>query len=83
MPGRHSYSEPAALVAEPTGKLDALVRRHVPAAEAWPTRWRVSDPREAAMQRRARRQALLLMVASSLASVVALYGAWRLLRSVI
>jgi hypothetical protein len=42
--------------------------------------WRHSDPLEPAAQRRARRQGLMLMIASSLLTTFILYGAWVALR---
>jgi hypothetical protein len=39
-----------------------------------------TDPAEAALERRAKRQGLGLMVVSSIASILVLYGAWVLLR---
>ena len=40
-----------------------------------------ADPSEAARERRAKRQGLALMIASSIASLLVLYGTWMLLRS--
>ena len=42
--------------------------------------WRRADPDEAGLQRRARRLALAAMVASSLLSLLILYGLWLALR---
>lgn len=42
--------------------------------------WRNPDPVEARKQRQARRLALLLLAASSVASLLILYGVWIMLR---
>lgn len=49
-------------------------------AEARQPALEVPDAAERRAQRRARRVALILMVASGLVSIVTLYGAWTLLR---
>lgn len=43
--------------------------------------WHLADLHESKLQRRARRQALALMIVSSLLTLIILYGAWRALRS--
>ena len=45
-----------------------------------PGRVRPVDPAEAPLERRAKRQGFALMIASSIVSLLVLYGAWVLLR---
>lgn len=42
-----------------------------------------ADPAEAALRRRARRQALLLLIASAAVSLALLYGVWTVLRGLL
>lgn len=79
----HGSSSAAGFVAEAPTKPNVVVLSR-PRLTAVPFN-RVEDPsvEENRLQRRARRQALGLMVASGLVSMLALYGMWTLLRTVI
>lgn len=78
-----SSSPMAKFVAEAPNEGEVHTRRRVQVVEAWQADREPSDAVESRLRRRARRQALALMVASSLASVLALYAMWVLLRAVI
>ena len=79
MPASDSPSSAAGLVAEAPAPNPNLIRHRMRVME-W--RWlapEIPDATESRLRRRARRQALAMMVASSCISVMALYGVWRLL----
>lgn len=48
------------------------------AAASWPAATVIEDQQEARRTQRARRQALLMLIASSVVSVAVLYGLWTL-----
>ena len=79
--GRRSTSL-AEIVADEPNKPDVVARRPVHAAQALQDSSEHLDANEVALRRRARRQALALIVASSLLSALAVYGMWTLLRAV-
>jgi hypothetical protein len=70
----NSASATAAADADPRTAAHAAQPRAAQAA------WRAGDADEAALRRRAKRQALLLMAASSLVTIALLAGAWLLFR---
>jgi hypothetical protein len=83
MPAPDSPISAAGLVADPPVQDKRISQYRAPVTErAWlaPA---VPDATEKKLRRRARRQALALMVASSFVSVMALYGVWRLLHALI
>jgi hypothetical protein len=73
----------AGIVAEAPAKLSVVARRAPSVADAFQDRVEHPDTRENGLRRRVHRQALMLMLASSLVSILALYGIWTLLRGVI
>lgn len=80
MPASDPRSSVHGYVADPPANPDITRLRQERGAAAWQ---QVADAREIGLRRRARQQALALMVASSLVSILALYGIWTLLRRVI
>jgi len=82
MPASDTSSSVAGIVAEATVDDLARARRRARAVESRKPAREIPDANEAGLQRRARRQALALMIASGLVSILALYGVWTLLRAV-
>jgi hypothetical protein len=83
MPVSDDRSSAHGYVADPPVNPDATRVRETRIAESWRHARQIPDVQESRLRRRARRQALALMVASSLVSILALYGIWTLLRGVI
>lgn len=83
MPANDSRSSVHGYVADAPANPDVTQAQGARVAEAWQRARQIPDAREAQSKRRARRQALALMVASGLVSILVLYGIWTLLRSVI
>lgn len=77
--GRPSAS---GLVAALPVKQDVTGSHWAQVAETWMRTTQIPNAEETRLRRRARRQALALMVASSLLSILVLYGLWTLLRGV-
>lgn len=82
MPASDPVSSMTVLIAEASDTAAARSRRRERVIEAWDLAPEIPDAIERGLRRRARRQALALMIASSLASILALYGVWTLLRVV-
>lgn len=79
MSAGHSSTSLAGFVAEPSVKIDVAARRRLNHAQALQDRLEHHDAVENGLRRRARRQGLTLMIASSLLSILVLYGIWTLL----
>jgi len=83
MPGRDTRLSAAGLVAEPSAQNERPMPYRAPVTQRAFLAPDVPDATEIKLRRRARRQALALMLASSVMSLVVLYGAWRLLHALI
>jgi len=82
MPASDPRSSVHGYVAKPPANPD-ITRLRQERIAPWQHAQQVPDALEIALRRRARQQALALIVASSLVSILALYGIWTLLRRVI
>jgi len=83
MPASDSPSSAAGLVAEAPVRNANPIRHRARAMEWARFAPEIPDAAESRLRRRARRQALAMMVASSCISIMALYGVWRLLHGLI
>jgi hypothetical protein len=83
MPASDNQSSAAGIVADPPPKLDAVTLRRAHVAESWQHTKQAQDAQETRLQWRARQLGLVLMVASCVVSILALYAIWTLLRRLI
>jgi hypothetical protein len=83
MPARHPPLSAAGLVADPLPQNGSKPRNRPAVTERIWLAPDVPDAIEKGLRRRARRQGLALMVASSFVSILALYGAWWLLHGLL
>jgi hypothetical protein len=83
MPASDNRSSVHGYVADPPANPDVTRLRGAHIAATWQRAQHIPDAQETRLRRRARRQAVALMVASSVISILALYGIWTLLRGAI
>jgi len=83
MSASHSSTTLAGFVAEAPAKLDVGVRRRMAGAQTLRDSLEQTAANENGLRRRARRQGLAMMIASSLLSLAVIYGFWTLLSAVL
>jgi len=83
MPARDNPLSSAGLVADPPAQNGSVVRKRTPVTERTWLAPGIPDAMEDRRRRRARLQGFALMAASSVISIMMLYGAWRLLHALV